>query len=105
MRVCLQAEALALKHAKAKVSKADKLTWMREQRALGKQLKAKKAALRDVGVQHGAAAENDGADDAMPAAAAADDAPSAPPVFEGFRLPTPSGGAAEAAQVALLPRV
>ena len=81
----LQAETLALKSAKKKISKADKLNWQREQRALSKTLKASKAALH-VASSHGLAAmaeEGNAAEEAMR------DAEPAAPAFAGFSLAAP----------------
>ena len=85
----LQAEALALRQAKGKVSKADKLAWQREQRELGKTLQKSKAALRAASARFGEAMAVAEAD-AQPAA-------QVQPAFAGFNLPVPAGAAGSSA--------
>ena len=71
---------------KKKLSKADKLQWQRERKALSRDLRASRAALHVVS-EHGVAAA---AEKEAPPTAAHDEAP---PSFAGFDLPAPCGGA------------
>ena len=83
----LQAEAVALKMQKGKISKADKLSYQREQRAISMQQKVTKAALH--------AASGHGLLEAAAAQAALVPEVQAPSAFGGFDLPTPAATSGE----------
>lgn len=75
----LQAEKIALKNQKAKVSKSDKLVWKEETKNIAKTLKANREALRKAGTHTSGISDRS----ASPQPA------SAPAAFTGFDLPAP----------------